>query len=219
MVKKFFRRAADEDGTIMIESTYCMLATLIVLIFIMGLGFIYYQKVMFAIACDQVAEEVVQTYKLKEVTHNVEVTQEDIGNDKLGYYRYFWGTIQDASKDHLETLANERLAQTSFALDGGKATVDIEPSLDDIGRRHYKVTITKPYKYLFSNFFNGTIFSALHIDDTMSCTVYVEGTDISHVTNMVELTLYGMRVVSKADFIDLISSFCSLFNRIWRFFT
>ena len=219
MTKRIINRISDENGTIMIESTYCMLAAMIVFIFIVGLGFIYYQHVMFVIACNQVAEEVVQTYKLKNVTHNVEVTQADVTNENMGFYRYLWGTIQSSSQDHLEVLANERLSQTSFALDGGNATVEIVPHIDDIGRRHYAVTFTKPYKFLFSGLFSGKVFKALHIDNTMTTTVYVEGTDISHITNTVDFTLYGMRVLNKIEAIGIITSFCSLFNRIWKFFT
>ncbi len=219
MIKRFINQIRDENGTIMIESTYCMLAAMIVMIFIVGLGFIYYQHVMFVVACDQVAEEVVQTYKLKNVTHNVEVTQADVEHDSLGFYRYLWGTIQSSSQDHLEVLVNERLSQTSFALDGGNATVEIVPHIDDIGRRHYAVTITKPYKTLFSNFFNGSVFKALKIDNNMTTTVYVEGTDISHITNTVDFTLYGMRFLEKWEVTGIISSFCSLFNTIWKFFT
>lgn len=218
MTKRFINQIRDENGTIMIESTYCMLAAMIVMIFIVGLGFIYYQHVMFVVACDQVAEEVVQTYKLKNVTHNVEVTQADVENKSMGFYRYLWGTLQSSSKDHLNTLANERLSQTSFALSGGDATVEIVPHLDDLGRRHYAVTITKPYKFLFSNFFNGSVFKALKIDNTMTTTVYVEGTDISHITNTVDFTLFGFRILENWEVTKLISGFCGLFNTIWKFF-
>lgn len=213
MIKKIFNNLSDDSGTMMIESTYCMIAAIFVLIFIMGLGFILYQSVMFNIACNQCAEEVVQTYKLMNVTHNYEVTKNDVVN--VGKYRYFLGQIQKNSKDHLNTLVNERLAATSFALDDGTATVDIKPHIDDIGRRHYAITITKPYKFLFHNLFSGKMFSALNINSNLRATVYVEGADMLGVSNTVEFTEFIFRYLEeKVKILDVLNKFLTLGNDI-----
>ncbi len=213
MNKKFIERVLDENGTIMIESTYCMIAAIFVLVFIMGLGFILYQSVMFNIACNQCAEEVVQTYKLQNVTHNYEVTLNDVTS--VGKYRYFLGKIQKASDTHLNTLVNERLAATSFALDDGTATVTIKPHIDDIGRRHYAIQITKPYKFLFHNLFSGKMFSALNINSNMKCTVYVEGADMLSLSNTIEFTEFIFRYLEeKVEILGLVTKFLTLGNDI-----
>lgn len=214
MIKKILRDVSDERGTMMIEATYCMVAVLFVLIFIMGFGFIYYQSVMFNIACNQCAEEVVQTYKLETVTHNYEVTQQAV--EDVGKYRYFLGNIQKASKTHLNTLVNERLAATSFALDGGDATVDIKPHIDDIGRRHYAITITKPYKFLFHNFFSGGVIKALNINSNMQATVYVEGADMLSLSNTIEFTEFIFRFLENGiDAAQLITKFLTIGNNLF----
>ena len=216
MINRFIKSISDEDGTIMIESTYCVIATIIVLIGIMGFGFILYQRVMFNVACNQVAEEVVQTYKLKNVVHNKDVSHDDVVN--VGKYRYLLGEIQSSSETKLNTLVNERLAKTSFALDDGTATVSIKAKIDDIGRRHYIVTISKPYKFLFGNFFNGTVFKALHIDNTMSATVYVEGTDMLNYSNTISIIQYGFRKLEdNVTLLETISGFMELANELFKF--
>ena len=213
MIKKILRNASDESGTMMIEATYCMVAVLFVLIFIMGFGFIYYQTVMFNIACNQCAEEVIQTYKLETVTHNYEVTQQAV--EDVGKYRYFLGNIQKASKTHLNTLVNERLAATSFALDGGDATVDIKPFIDDIGRRHYAVTITKPYKYLFHNFFSGGVIKALDINSNLQTTVYVEGADMLSLSTTIDFTEFIFRYLEdNIEVAGLITKWLTIGNNI-----
>ncbi len=213
MIKKILRNASDESGTMMIEATYCMVAVLFVLIFIMGFGFIYYQTVMFNIACNQCAEEVIQTYKLETVTHNYEVTQKAV--EDVGKYRYFLGNIQKASKTHLNTLVNERLAATSFALDGGDATVDIKPFIDDIGRRHYAVTITKPYKYLFHNFFSGGVIKALDINSNLETTVYVEGADMLSLSTTIDFTEFIFRYLEdNIEVAQLITKWLTIGNNI-----
>lgn len=214
MIKKLFKEASDESGTMMIEATYCMVAVIFVLIFIMGLGFIYYQSVMFNIACNQCAEEVVQTYKLETVTHNYEVTQTAV--EGVGKYRYWMGKIQPASEAHLNTLVNERLAATSFALDGGDATVTIKPHIDDIGRRHYAITITKPYKFLFHNFFTGGVIKALNLNSELQATVYVEGADMLSLSNTVEFTEFIFRFIENGfDAAGLITKWLKIGNDLF----
>ena len=216
MVDRFIKSISDDDGTIMIESTYCVIATIIVLIGIMGFGFILYQRVMFNVACNQVAEEVVQTYKLKNVLYNKDVSQQDVVD--VGKYRYWLGQIQSSSETKLNTLVNERLAKTSFALDDGSASVSIKAKIDDIGRRHYIVTISKPYKFLFGNFFNGKTFKALHIDNTMSATVYIEGTDMLSYSNTIAITQYGFRKAEdNVKLLSTISKFMEIANSLFKF--
>jgi len=208
----------NKKGVIMIESTYCITAVIVVLIGLMGFGFIIYQAAMFKIASDQVAEDVVHTYKLRNVGETKDITEDDVTS--VGLFRYFGNSLESNSENHLKTMAADRIALTSFAQDDGEMTTEIEPFLDDIGRRHYKVTVTKPYKFLFGTLFDGSIFPSFKIDNKMTATVYVEGVDALNYFNCVSITNYAFRKAEESiGIFETISNCLGLANRVINFFT
>ncbi len=197
----------------MIEATYCVTATIIVLMGIMAFGFIIYQRVMFSIVADQVAEEVVMTYKLENVKTCNEVTLSDV--EDIGKYRYFGSGLRNASLENAEEMADERLDKTSFAQEDGDMTVELEPFTDDLGRRHYKVTVTQPYKFLLGEMFDGTVFSSFNIGNEMKSTVYVQGVDTLNYFNGVATTNYIFRKLeSSVEIFQSITKFLEMANNL-----
>lgn len=209
----------DERGTIMIESTFCLIATIIVLIGILGFGFIMYQRAMFSIVCNQIAEEVIHTYKLEDVQTADNVSKEDvIGVPRYRYLFAFFNNLEENTLENCKVLTEERLEATSFAIDDGDMTVEITPSTDDIGRYHYKIVISKPYKFLFNQMFDGSMFESLNINNTMQSTVYVQGVDVLAYFNTVGTTQYALRKVeSEMKILQSISSLLELVNNIIGF--
>ncbi len=182
----------DERGFIMIEATYCIMVAIFVMVFLLGLGFYLYQNTVVTIVANEIAEEVSQTYKLRDVEDSSDLTAEDI--EGIGKYRYlfFSSSFNEASETKLFTAADVRLSQTSLADSAQDLNVEVETVVDDIGRRHYVVTVSQTYSYLFGGLLE---FVGLEDAQLIERTVYVESSDVLSYINTVKLTNY---IIDKA---------------------
>lgn len=203
----------DERGTVMLESTYCILVSIIVLMFMLSFGFFLYQNAVVTVVTNEVAEEVSQTYKLRNVADSSSITSSDISG--IGKYRYLFFADDFNSKNEakLNNLANVRLSKTSLAKEEGNITVDVETVVDDIGRRHYEVTVTQKYSFLL-----GDLLSVIGQSDveTLSRTVYVESSDVLNYVNTVKTTKYGLNELKDhSDLLGLVDSAISLLHSIF----
>lgn len=179
----------DERGSIMLESTYCILAAVFLLMFLLSFGFFLYQKTVVTIVANQVAEEVSQTYKLRNVTDRSSVSSADAAS--VGKYRYllFDGRFQARSQARAKTMADSRLSQTNLAKEENGLTVKVKPVVDDIGRRHYEVTVGRSYSFLLGDLLN---ILGIHDVEKIEKTVYVESSDVLNYVNTVKATKFGL---------------------------
>lgn len=203
----------DERGTVMLESTYCILISIIVLMFMLSFGFFLYQNAVVTIVTNEVAEEVSQTYKLRNVADSSAVTSSDISG--IGKYRYLFFADSFNSKNEvkIKNLANVRLLKTSLAQEEGNLSVNVETIVDDIGRRHYEVTVKQKYSFLL-----GDLLSFIGQSDveTLSSTVYVESSDVLSYTNTVKTTNYGLNEMKDhSELLGLVDSAISLLHSIF----
>lgn len=183
----------DERGAVILESTYCILISIIVLMFIISFGFFLYQNAMVTVVANEVAEEVSQTYKLRNVSDSSSISSSDISS--IGHYRYLFFSDSFNTKNAVKAknYANIRLSKTSLAEEEGSLSVNVETIVDDIGRRHYEVTVSQKYSFLL-----GDLLSFIGQKDvqTISRTVYVESSDVLSYINTVKATKYGIGELS-----------------------
>lgn len=205
----------DERGAVMLESTYCILISIFVLMFMLSFGFFLYQKATVTIVANEIAEEVSQTYKLRNVTDSSSILPEDISG--IGKYRYLFFSDDFNSKNEIKaiTLANVRLTKTALAEEEGNLSVNVETVVDDIGRRHYEVTLKQKYSFLL-----GDLLSIIGQQDTQTIekTVYVESVDVLNYVNTVKFTKYGLNKAKEADFtgiLKFVDSAISLLHSIF----
>ena len=202
-----------ERGSVMLESTYCILISVIVLMFIMSFGFFLYQHTVVTIVANEVAEEVAQTYKLRNVTDSSTVTSSDISD--IGKYRYlfFSDSFNTKNEAKITTLANVRLTKTSLNEMDGRININVETVVDDIGRRHYEVTVSQRYTFLL-----GELLAFIGQSDSqiIERTSYVESPDVLNYVNTVKATQYGMDELSEnVGFLGVIDSAISLLHSIF----
>ena len=206
----------NEKGTIMIEATFAMICCMIVLMIVMGMGFLVYQRSLMIIVANQVSEEVSATYKLLDCSDAAEVTKTDVTGVKLYRNIFFCGTYKNANKTKAETLASTRLTQSSMAYDDGGFKVTLDRIGDDIGRYHYKITVTNNYTYLF-----GGVLSYWGIDglNTLSATTYSVGTDVSGYYGSVTMTSYLLNKATKEfPILGIDSTVVGIINTVLNWF-
>uniref|UniRef100_UPI0040569757 hypothetical protein n=1 Tax=Agathobacter sp. TaxID=2021311 RepID=UPI0040569757 len=187
-------KVKEERGAIILESVYCIFVTLVVTFAIMSYGFFLYQNTLVTIVANEVAEEAALTYKFKNVTDASEIKKSDIGN--VGMYRYLFSNslsfrIKNQSK--AKQIAEERLEKTSLAKEEGPLDVKLKIITDDIGRRHYEVTVRQKYTFML-----GELLKIAGLGDSLKIerTAYAECLDASSYMNTIRIGKYA---VGKAE--------------------
>ena len=209
----------DESGSaIMLEGVFGVTVCMIVLIFLLSFGFFLYQREVVSIVANQVAEEVAQSYKFRDVKDATALSDSDVKN--LGHYRYLFSnasSLHSKNETKAQVLANSRLPETSLAkANGGGAKVEIERVTSDIGRCHYEITVSQKYTFLLGGALE---LIGLSENQMLESTVYVEGVDISHYVNMVKLTSWGMDELGGAfPLLKLVNTTIGLMSTVWGLF-
>ncbi|MFV0364022.1 MAG: hypothetical protein ACK5LL_13205 [Suipraeoptans sp.] len=206
-------RYKDERGALMLEVTYCISLAIIVLAFLLSFGFFVYQKTVARVVANEVAEEVIQTYKLRNITDSTEITSEEIKG--IGKYRYifFSSSFESKNETKVQTLTDVRLSKTALAKKNGGLTVDIETVVDDIGRRHYEVSIKQQYSFMLGDLLNAVGQDGVQMIEE---TVYVESVDVLNYVNTVKNTKYGLKKLQEnSSTLSLINSCINLLYSIF----
>lgn len=191
-------RSDSERGTVVLEATYCTVIVIFVLMFLLSFGFFLYQQVMVSIVTNEIAENISRNFKLRDREYDSDVTISDI--EDVGRYRY-WLNTKSFEKNHEKQAtkyAIKRLSGTSLAQapkgDSG-VTVEIKTVTNDIGRKHYEVTIKQEYKFLLGELLE--IFIGQDGTQVIESTAYVESNDVSHYIKTVKNWKYMTNLIKE----------------------
>lgn len=210
MSRLFANRKNGERGEIMIEGMIVMVITMFILIWILGLGFLYYQRYVTTIVTNDAAVKIASTYN--NPTSDIimgYVTTEDISNRDL--YRGF--AVGNNSSD-LHTVNEDRAASyVKYVLDaanfaGTVKNVDVEMKLvsDSAVRRHIELTTVCEYNTPF-----GEVFEMFGMSRTAkySVTASADYTDLADYASTVNFSksLTDGTFTSGTGFVDSIIKF------------
>ena len=67
-----------ECGTVLLEGVFSVVVTILFLSFFLSFGFYIYQRTIIHIVANEIAEEVSQTYKLRNVADSSSISSTDI---------------------------------------------------------------------------------------------------------------------------------------------
>ena len=162
---------------------------------------------------NEVAEETVMTYKLRNVSDNDSVSSTDVAG--IGKYRYllFGGNFKRKNEDKAKTLTNTRLTRSELAKDRGGLSVTVTPVVDDIGRRHYEVTVRNKYSFLLGELLN---VIGQEEQQVVEATVYVESYDVLNYVNTVKFTKYGIdKITDEVGALKLIDTAIGILSNLF----
>ena len=209
--EKINNRLKCERGSVMIESVYCIIFVMFMSFFLLSFGFFLYEKAMFDFSVNQIAEDVVMTYKLEEKHDTFSASQitEDAVKDVAGYRYFIWNnSVRENNESKLEKGIVKRLSAPSFQKREGDVFCTIKQVDDDIGRRHYEVTVSQNYSFMLSQFLS---FIGIHDGMSFEKTVYVEGVDMLDYVNSVKYVSYVTnKMKSNSSVFGLIDSFIKM---------
>lgn len=221
MIRKNKLRKNNERGEIMIEGMVVMVITMFILIWILGLGFLYYQRYVTTIVTNDAVVKIAATYN--NPTSDIimgYITTEDISNRDL--YRNF--AIGNSSSD-LHTINEDRaqsyvkyvLNSANFAGTVKDVDVDLDLVFDSVLRKHVELTTVCEYNTPF-----GEIFEMFGMGRTAkySVTASADYTDMADYVSTVNFikSLTDSTFTSGTGFtntlIKMLNSLMGLYNHV-----
>lgn len=219
-MRKFIKsRINSERGEIMIEGMLVMVITMFILIWILGLGFLYYQRYVTTVVTNDAAVKIASTYN--NPTSDIimgYVTTKDISNRDL--YRGF--TVGSNSSD-LHTVNEDRAkSYVKYVLDnanfaGTVKEVDVELKIvsDSAVRRHIELTTVCEYNTPF-----GEIFEMFGMGRTAKYTV-TSCSDYSDMADFVSTVNFGKalsdgRLLENTGFVESVVKFLNTLVEVYN---
>lgn len=178
-MKKYVK---NESGALMLEGMIVFILTVFVLIWILGIGFLYYQKYTVRIITNDAAEKIANTYKSKETDIITGyVSRSDVIN------RSIFGSKANraANEARCQSYVNYMLDKANFYNTVKDVKVSVQNEPDIMGRSHVKVTTVCTFNTPFGE---GLELFGMSGTNTYMVTAYADSTDLSQYVSAVTTT-------------------------------
>lgn len=204
-----------EEGAIMLEGMMVMVITLFVLIWILGLGFLYYQRYVTTIVTNDAAAKIAATYN----NASSDIVMGYIDTEALtsrDLYRLFPdGGQKRINKDRAEAYIRYILDRANFVGVVQDVNVELELVMDSLTRRHVQITTTCTYNTPFGE---GLELMGMRKVNTYEVSACADCTDYADYISTVD---FGF-ALTQGDFtsgiinsgISLIKSMVKYYNRL-----
>lgn len=150
-MEKFKRKISNEKGEIMLESTFIMIMTLMVLIAMISVGFLFYQQAMLNTVATELATEIASNYKITEQ----EIGSTDVNVDTLKNIKLYRTSVSMTSmkvlhKQRAEEYLPERVKLSTLGFNEKDPKIEnFNVEVDNVGRMHTEITISLECDILF----------------------------------------------------------------------
>lgn len=218
MVKdKIDRCLKKEHGEVMIEGMIIMILTMFILIWLLGLGFLYYQRYTTTTVTNDAAVKIASTYNnpTSDIVMGY-VTTEELSERDL--YRCFTNTssfsnLKDTNEDRAASYVKYKLDKANFMGTVKEVDVKLELVLDSAVRRHVEVTTTCTYRTPFGDVLR---MFGMGREHTYSTTARADCTDFADYIS----TVNSKEIISKGKLADFgfVSSVGSFVNKLVEYF-
>lgn len=209
------KRKSTESGEVMIEGMIVMIITMIMLVWVLGVGFLYYQKYTVRTVTNDATTKVASTY---------DAPTSDIimgfikANDLSKRELYTSKDLTDVNTERAESYIKYMLDRTNFSGAVGDVDVKLKYKSDNLGRSHVEVTTKCSFNTPFGE---GLEIFGISPDISYSVTSYAESTSLNEYISTVELSnaLTNGTFLSGTGFVDktvkMINSFIGMCKQLF----
>lgn len=203
-----------EKGEVMLEGMIVTLITTFLLVWVLGLGFVYYQRYLVTAITNDAAAKVAATYNNPDSDLIMGyISTENISERDL--YRHFTkNNLYELNKAKATAYINYVLDKTNFA--GTIQSVNVEMDLvnDSALRKHIEITSECTFNTPFGFALD---FFGMDGTTTYSCSSRADSTDISDYITTVDFASYqlGGNGVN-SDVLNMINSLIGIFNHVYE---
>lgn len=210
-------KGKNERGELMIESMIIVVLTIFLLLWILAVGFLYYQRNLVTVITNDAAAKIAATYK--NVDSDIVmgyISAEDMGERPL--YRNFQnGELKDANETKAEAYIRYMIKRTNFLGTIRDPENDIVVTMrlvnDSAVRKHVEVRTECTFKTPFGEALE---LFGMDADVTYAAVGRADCTDIAdyiYTTDYVSTVLGGKLVKSKV--VDCLNSLIKVFNNVF----
>ena len=145
------RKPDGERGAIMLEGMIVTVITLFVLIWILGLGFVYYQRYLTTVVTNDAAAKVASTYN----NPNSDIIMGYVSTEALSgrnlYRRFSADGLQGVNEQRAENYVRYIVNKANFIGVVDNVDVELKLVMDSTLRRHVELTTTCTYDTPFGD--------------------------------------------------------------------
>ena len=181
-MKKERKKLSDrQSGEIMLEASFILVIVIILMLAILSIGFLIYEKVMLVSAANDLAATIAENYKFV----GMELGEREIGVDDVAaekMYRLWFAvpSMESRYKIHADEYAENTVSKLSLGVGGGEPTIDeCDIQVDGFGRAHVIVKISAEREIFLGGVLESlgiadreTLFSAQATADCVDITGY-----------------------------------------------
>lgn len=205
----------SESGEVMIEGMIVMVITMLMLVWVLGVGFVYYQKYVVRTVTNDATAKVASTYDAP--TSDIimgYINVKDISKREL----YSSPDLTEVNTARAESYIKYMLDRTNFSGVVDDVKVALEYKTDNLGRSHVEVTTECTFNTPFGE---GLKVFGMSPDITYSVKSYAESTSLNDYVSTVELSealtdgtfLKGTGFVEKT--VKMINSFMGMCKQLF----
>ncbi len=214
MEKRQFTKIKKEDGEIMLESILVMIPTLFVLIFLLSLGFLLYQKWNIQYVADDIASKIATSFEyLDEDVPTTVVSLEDAQEVLLYKYLFNLDDYEELNNTKANNYGSHLLQLTGYGNGVGGETIQLTVEEDSLARRHIRVVITGTYRIPFAE---GLEVFGMDGTRTFTAVSYAECIDMTDYMNTVVFgDQVGEILFGNSKSLKMINTWIGVFKKIF----
>ena len=163
------RKPGGERGAIMLEGMIVTVITLFVLIWILGLGFVYYQRYLTTVVTNDAAAKVASTYN----NPNSDIIMGYVSTEALSgrnlYRRFAADGLQLTNEERAGAYVRYTLDKANFTGVVDNVDVELKLVMDSTLRRHVELTTTCTYDTPFGEGLEMFGMEGIHTYQVKAC--------------------------------------------------
>lgn len=211
------KKNSKECGEIMLEGMIIMVMTMFILIWVLGLGFLYYQRYLVTTITNDIAVKIASTYNNPDSDLIIGYIEAEELSERDLYRGYQKGELHDINESKANAYVTYMLEQTNFTGTVKNVKVKLNLIADSPVRKHVEIET----ECTFNTPFNA-VFGMFGMDElvTYGATARADSTDLMEYYSTVEFASFltsdefiktkGGETIN--EIIDMINSLVKFFN-------
>ena len=212
MRRRFIR---DETGSLMLDGMIAMLITIMLLVFLMSIGFLFYQQWMVSNIANDTATRIAQSYVYPNTDPVIGYVNVDL-MDNVSLFRYLGDDLERENEDKGEKYAAWPLGTSSLAYPVSDPEIEVDVVSDSLARRHVEVTVRAEYEIPL-----GGALQYFGLDKTMTyeATGYAVCMDLLDYINTVDTIKVLSEDTISSKFLGAANSFLGMIDKLKDLFS
>ncbi|MCI5655424.1 MAG: TadE/TadG family type IV pilus assembly protein [Candidatus Pseudoruminococcus sp.] len=194
----------DESGQIMLEAVIIFPLVLLIIITMLSLGFLFYQRTMLSSVASETASAIGSCYKYDQALDEREITNGIVDNLRKYRMSLRLETMKEQNKNNGNKFVKSRIGLSNLGINRKDPQIEsIDIVVDDVGRPHVTVSVSMETDFLFDD-----ILKYLDIIDSSPKYTATSSAEIIDMTGYSSYVYFIKYFSKKAEDISKVVNIC-----------